>query len=463
MNPTTPVSMNVINPANEEVCGRISVGNQADVDKAAASAREALSDFSQSTRDERIALLEKILEVYQSRHQDIADAITLEMGAPKGFSTEAQAACGMAHFTSALEALKSFNFEDSLGSTQIFREPIGVCGLITPWNWPINQIACKSAPAIAVGCTMVHKPSEIAPLSSCILAEVFDAAGIPPGVYNMVNGDGPGVVQAIASHPGIDMVSFTGSTRAGRLVAKAASDSIKRVTQELGGKSPNILLDDVDFEKVVTEGVTSCFKNTGQSCNAPTRMLVPVDRHDEALGYAKSAAESCTPGDPHDEKTVMGPVVSEIQFNKIQGLIQKGIDEGATLVTGGTGRPEGLEKGYYVKPTIFGGANNNMTIAREEVFGPVITIIPYGTEEEAIEIANDTPYGLSSYIQSGNANRGKEMAGKLQTGMVHLNGAPVDFSAPFGGYKQSGNGREWGAHGFEDYLETKAVMGYRKG
>jgi aldehyde dehydrogenase (NAD+) len=342
------------------------------------------------------------------------------------------------------------------------REPIGVCGLITPWNWPVNQIMCKVAPALAAGCTMVLKPTEIAPLNAIILAEIFHEAGVPAGVFNLVNGDGPNVGAAIASHPEVDMVSFTGSTRAGVQVAIAAAPTVKRVAQELGGKSANLILDDADLEKAVAGGVQGCAMNSGQSCNAPTRMLVPASRHDEAVAIAKAAVANVKVGAPATEGTTIGPVVSETQWKKIQGLIQKGIDEGATLVAGGVGRPEGLTRGYYVRPTIFANVTNDMTIAREEIFGPVLAILPYRDEEEAIRIANDTPYGLSGYVMSGDLDRARRVALRLRTGNVHLNGAGPDFTAPFGGYKQSGNGREWGRFGFEEFLEVKAVMGYEK-
>jgi len=356
--------------------------------------------------------------------------------------------------------LQGYEFEEQRGTTRIVREPVGVCGLITPWNWPVNQILCKVAPALAAGCTMVLKPSEIAPLNAILVAEVLHDAGVPPGVFNLVNGDGPTVGAALSKHPGIDMMSFTGSTRAGIEVAKAAADTVKRVAQELGGKSANIILEGADFAKAVAGGVTGCFLNSGQSCNAPTRMLVPAARHDEAVEIAKTAAAAVKPGDPFANGTTIGPVVSETQWKKIQALIQKGIDEGATLVTGGTGRPEGLDKGYYVKPTIFANVRNDMTIAREEVFGPVLAILPYKNEEEAIQIANDTPYGLSGYVTAGTVEKARQVAARLRTGNVHLNGAGADFAAPFGGYKQSGNGREWGEFGFEEFLETKALLGY---
>jgi len=346
-----------------------------------------------------------------------------------------------------------------MGNSQIIKEPIGVCGLITPWNWPVNQMACKVAPALAVGCTVVLKPSEVAPLSGYLLSKVMEEAGVPAGVYNMVNGDGPGVGTAISSHPEIDMVSFTGSTRAGTLVAQNAAPTVKRVAQELGGKSPNILLDDEGFEAAVTRGVAHMFQNTGQSCNAPSRMLVPAAKMDTAIRVAKEAAATVVVGDPKAEGTTMGPVVSELQYNKIQGLIQAGIDEGATLVSGGVGRPEGIDKGYFVQPTVFANTHNEMTIVREEIFGPVLTILPYQSEEEAITIANDTPYGLAAYIQGTDTQRVSQIAKQLRAGNISINGISGDFDTPFGGYKQSGNGREWGEHGFTDFLEIKAISG----
>ncbi len=458
--PDNPTPFDVLNPATEEVIATISLGNATDVDNAVVAARQAFDEFGQSSRDERVALLENLLTVYKSRYDEMAQAISDEMGAPMSLATEAQAACGTGHIATALKALKSYQFEEKLGSTTLLREPVGVCGLITPWNWPINQITCKVAPALATGCTMVLKPSEIAPLSAYLFSEMVHEAGIPAGVYNMVNGDGPGVGAPLAAHPDVDMVSFTGSTRAGVQVAKAAADTVKRVAQELGGKSANIILDDADLKKAVTRGVLQCFTNSGQSCNAPTRMLVPATLMDEAMAHAQNAADRVVVGNPRTEGTTMGPVVSETQYNKIQGLIQQGIDEGGELIYGGTGKPEGLEKGYFVKPTIFANVSNDMTIAREEIFGPVLCMIPYRGDEQAIEIANDTVYGLSGYVQGGDQDRARRVASRLRTGMVHLNGAPWDFNAPFGGYKQSGNGREWGAHGFEDFLEIKSVMGY---
>ncbi|REJ80728.1 MAG: aldehyde dehydrogenase family protein [Acidobacteria bacterium] len=459
VDPVTPKTLDVINPATEEVYGRISLGSAADVDKAVAAARKAFDSFSTTSREQRIELLGKIVAAYQARLADFAATISAEMGAPAWLAKAAQAPSGLAHFANALEVLKSYEFEEAQGTTLVVKEPVGVCGLITPWNWPINQIACKVAPALAAGCTMVLKPSEVAPLNAILLAEVLHDAGVPAGVFNLVNGDGPTVGAAISAHPDIDMVSFTGSTRAGREVAKAGADSIKRVAQELGGKSANIVLDDADLEKAVASGVQQCFMNSGQSCNAPTRMFVPRDKHAEALAIAKAAAEGTVVAAPDAEKVNIGPVVSETQWKKIQDLIAKGIEEGAELVAGGPGKPEGLEKGYYVKPTIFGNVNNEMTVAREEIFGPVLVIIPYDDEEEAIRLANDTVYGLSGYVQSGDAARARRVASRLRTGNVHINGAGADFKAPFGGYKQSGNGREWGEHGFEEFLEVKAILG----
>ncbi|MEQ9149949.1 MAG: aldehyde dehydrogenase family protein, partial [Parvibaculum sp.] len=455
VDPAEPKTLDVINPATEEPCAKISIGSKKDVDKAVAAAKKAFETFSKTSVDERIALLSKIMEVYQSRYGEIAEAISMEMGAPAKLSQVAQAAMGLAHLGTTIEILKNYKFEEQRGTTTLRKEPIGVCGFITPWNWPVNQIMCKVAPAIAAGCTMVLKPSEEAPINAYLIAEIFDAAGVPKGVFNLVNGDGPGVGAAISSHPDVDMVSFTGSTRAGILVAKAAADTVKRVAQELGGKSPNIILDDADLQKAVSGGIMGVMQNSGQSCNAPTRMLVPAGKHDEAVKIAKATAESVKVGDPNAEGTVMGPVVNEVQFNKIQALIQKGIDEGATLVTGGTGRPDGLNKGFYVRPTVFAGVTNDMTIAREEIFGPVVAIMPYKTEEEAIGIANDTVYGLSGYVQGEPAHANK-VAAQIRAGQIHVNGAGPDLNAPFGGYKQSGNGREWGPLGFEEFLETKA-------
>jgi len=459
VDPVTPKSLAVINPATEEVSGHISAGSAADVDKAVAAARKAFETFSQTTREERIELLQRVLAEYQKRFPDVAAAITEEMGAPVSLAQRAQAPIGMAHIATGIEVLKNYKFEEDRGPTRIVKEPIGVCGLITPWNWPINQIACKVVPALATGCTMVLKPSEESPYSAIIWAEVMDAAGVPPGVFNLVNGTGPDVGAAISSHPGIDMVSFTGSTRAGIEVAKAAATTVKRVAQELGGKSPNIILDDADFKSAVGGGVRSVMNNSGQSCNAPTRMLVPSKRMDEAIAIAKEAAESTTVGDPNGNAQ-LGPVVNKTQWEKIQGLIQAGIDEGATLVAGGVGRPEGLDKGYYVKPTVFANVNNEMTIAKQEIFGPVVSILGYETVDQAVEIGNDTEYGLAAYISGTDMNAVRAVASKLRAGQVSINGGGGDMTAPFGGFKMSGNGREWGDHGFTEYLELKAVLGY---
>jgi len=460
IDPVTPNTLDVINPATEEVCGRISLGSAADVDVAVAAARRAFASYSQTTREDRIQLLQSILDEFAKRHDEVAEAIMDEMGAPWGLARNAQAASGPQHIKAALRALKNYEFEERNRTTLIVKEPIGVCGLITPWNWPINQIAVKVAPALAAGCTMVLKPSEIAPFDAMIFAEIVDAAGVPAGVFNLVNGDGPGVGTALSQHPDIDMMSFTGSTRAGVAVAQNSAPTVKRVAQELGGKSANIVLDDADFEKAVSSGAEECFDNTGQSCNAPTRMLVPKERVDEAAALATAVAEATVVGDPRDESTVVGPLVSELQWNKVQGLIQKGIDEGATLAAGGPGRPEGLDKGYFVQPTVFANVSNDMTIAREEVFGPVLAIIPFEDDDDAVRIANDTPYGLSGYVSSSNLDRARNIAARLRTGMVHINGADLDSAAPFGGYKQSGNGREWGAHGMDEFLEVKSIYGF---
>ena len=459
VDPADANSFDVINPATEEVCAHISLGGQADVDAAVAAAKEAFKTYGHSTREERIALLEAVVAEYKNRYNDLAAAISEEMGAPKSLSEKNQTGAGLGHLKTALEVLKDYAFEEQLGNSRIYKEPIGVCGLITPWNWPINQITCKVAPALATGCTMVLKPSEVAPLSGYIFSEIMDKAGVPAGVYNMVNGDGAGVGTMISGHPDIDMVSFTGSTRAGSLVAQNAAPTIKRVTQELGGKSPNILLDDEGFDNAVKQGTNTVFVNTGQSCNAPTRMLVPADKVDRAAEIAAEAAGKVAIGDPTSDDTTMGPLVSEVQFNKVQGLIQKGIDEGATLVCGGPGKPEGFEDGYYVRPTIFSNVTNDMTIAREEIFGPVISILAYSDEDEAIEIANDTPYGLAGYVQGQDKEKVGYIASRLRAGNININGTSGDLNTPFGGYKQSGNGREWGPHGFDDYLETKAVSG----
>lgn len=460
VDPQSPNTLDVINPATEEVCGRISIGAAEDVDLAVAAATRAFESYSQSSREDRIALLESVLAEFAKRHDDVAEAIMEEMGAPWGLARDSQAASGPQHIKAAIRALKEYPFEERNRTTLVIKEPIGVCGLITPWNWPMNQVAVKVAPALAAGCTMVLKPSEIAPFDAMIFAEILDAAGVPAGVFNLVNGDGPGVGTALSQHPGVDMVSFTGSTRAGVLVAQNAAPTVKRVAQELGGKSANILLDDADFEKAVKRGAGDVFENTGQSCDAPSRMLVPKARMDEAAAAAASVAEATIVGDPRDEKTEVGPLVSDLQWNKVQDLIQKGIDEGATLAAGGTGKPDGIEKGYFARPTVFANVSNDMTIAREEIFGPVLSIIPYEDEDEAVRIANDTPYGLSGYVSSSDLDRARKVAARMRTGMVHINGAWADSASPFGGYKQSGNGREWGAHGIDEFLEVKSIYGY---
>ena len=459
VDPITPKSLDVINPATEAVCGHVSAGTAADVDVAVKAARKAFETFSKTSREDRIDLLQRVLAEYQKRFGDIANAITEEMGAPANLAQRAQAPIGMAHLSTAIEVLKSYKFEEDRGPTRIVKEPIGVCGLITPWNWPINQIACKVAPALATGCTMVLKPSEESPFSAYLWAEVMDAAGVPPGVFNLINGTGAEVGAAISAHPGIDMVSFTGSTRAGIEVAKAAATTVKRVAQELGGKSPNIILEDADMKSAVTGGVRSVMNNSGQSCNAPTRMLVPSKKMGEAIAIAKEAAEATTVGDPNGN-AMLGPVVNKTQFDKIQKLIQAGIDEGATLVAGGVGRPDGLDKGYFVKPTVFANVTNEMTIAKEEIFGPVVSILGYETVDEAIKVGNDTEYGLAAYISGTDMAKVREVASQLRAGQVSLNGGGGDMTAPFGGYKMSGNGREWGDHGFTEYLEIKAVLGY---
>ncbi len=458
--PRQPKDFPVLNPATEEPIATISLGSATDVDDAVAAARRAFPAFSQTTREERLDLLGRIMAAYQQHYDEMAETISREMGAPFQLAKAAQAAAPMAHLGTIIEVLKSYQFEQERGSTLMRREAIGVCGFITPWNWPANQIACKVFPALAAGCTMVLKPSEIAPLDAIVFAQILHEAGVPAGVFNLVNGDGPTVGQALASHPQVDLMSFTGSTRGGVAVAIAAAPSVKRVTQELGGKSANILLDDVDLEAAVSGGVRGCFLNSGQSCNAPTRMLVARKQHDAALEIARGTAESMRVGDPFGDSTMLGPVVSETQFDKIQRLIQAGIDERATLAAGGTGRPPGLARGYYVQPTVFGNVRNDMTIAREEIFGPVLSILPYDSDAQAVEIANDTLYGLSGYVSSGDPERARTVARQLRAGNVHINGAGPDFNACFGGYKQSGNGREWGEAGFEEFLELKAVLGW---
>lgn len=447
----------VENPATEELVATISLGAMTDVNRAVAAAKHAFPSYSQTSVDERIALLENLLTIYSDRYDEMAVAISIEMGAPISFSTTAQADCGRGHINAALEALKEFKFERQIGSTRVVKEAIGVCGFITPWNWPINQISCKVAPALATGCTMVLKPSEIAPISGYLFTEMMHQAGFPDGVYNMINGNGPDVGAVIAAHPDIDMVSFTGSTRAGVLVAKAAADTVKRVTQELGGKSPNIIFEDANLEKDVTAGVRRMMNNTGQSCNAPSRMLVQSSVYDQAIKIAKIAAEDIAVDQPTKEGGHLGPLSSRVQFDKVQGLIKKGIEEGANVVAGGPGKPDGLDIGYFVKPTVFSGVSNDMTIAQEEIFGPVLTMISFDTEEQAIEIANDTPYGLAAYFSTASEERAARVASQLRAGMISVNSASQNYTAPFGGYKQSGNGREWGEFGFDDFLEIKGI------
>jgi aldehyde dehydrogenase (NAD+) len=452
-------SFTVVNPATEQAYANISLGTADDIDQATKAAAKAFDQWSQSSVATRLEVLDKIIAGIKARSEELAQAVSSEMGAPISMARAAQVGTGIAHFATARQILASFEFEESRGKTRIIKEPVGVCGFITPWNWPLNQVACKLAPAIAAGCTMILKPSEMSPVSAYILAEIIADAGLPAGVFNLVNGDGPTVGAALSSHPDIDLVSFTGSTRAGREVAKAAADTIKRVTQELGGKSANIILDDADFSRAVSIGVSACFNNSGQSCNAPTRMFVPEQRLAEAIDIAKTAALKAIPGDPSKEDTRLGPVVSKLQYERIQTLIAKGLEEGAEAIVGGLGKPEGLETGCFVRPTIFAKVNNQMTIAREEVFGPVLCILTYKDDEDAIAQANDTDYGLSGYV-SGEEAHARAVAKRLRTGMVHINGAGPDFSAPFGGYKQSGNGREWGIEGFEEFLETKAILGF---
>ncbi|MDT5206879.1 MAG: aldehyde dehydrogenase [Mycobacterium sp.] len=458
VDPVRPNPFDVENPATEQISGKISLGSAADVDVAVKAARRAFSSWSQTTREQRLDLLQAILAEYQKRSDDLAEAVTEEIGAPPSLAAGPQVFLGIGHLTTAIDVLKNFPFEEHKGESLIAKEPIGVCGLITPWNWPINQVAVKVYPALATGCTVILKPSEVAPYSPYIFAEILDAAGVPAGVFNLVNGDGAGVGVALASHPDIDMVSFTGSTRAGVEVAKLAAPTVKRVTQELGGKSPNIILDDSGFAEGVSAGVANMMPNSGQSCNAPTRMLVPNSRMAEAISIAREAAEQVTVGHP-DAGTTIGPVASKAQFDKVQRLIQKGVDEGATVVVGGPGRPAGLEQGYYVKPTVFAHVTNDMTIAREEIFGPVLCILGYDDIDHAIEIANDTEYGLAGFVSGADLDKAHEVARKIRAGWVTINHA-FDMNTPFGGYKRSGNGREWSEFGFHEYLEVKSILGY---
>ena len=450
----------VIDPSTENALTTLSLGAKADIDKAVSAAKRAFQTFRFATRAERIELLEAVFAIYKKRARDLGLAISQEMGAPLQFALDAQVGIGAAHLKKMIAVLKTYSFEYSKGSALIAKEPVGVVGMITPWNWPLNQITCKVAPALAAGCTMVLKPSEITPLDAIIFAEIMDEAGVPHGVFNLVNGDGAEVGQALASHPDVDMVSFTGSTRAGILVAQAAAATVKRVHQELGGKSANILFPDVDFDQAVTKGVAGCYTNSGQSCNAPTRMFVPVDRQAEVMAIAKRAAEAYVVGPADAAGTTMGPVASRAQYDKIQTLIESGIAQGAKLVTGGLGRPAGLERGYYVKPTVFADVKPEMRIAREEIFGPLLSILTYETPEQAIELAEDTPYGLAAYIQTRNLERARQVARQLRTGNVYINYPAWDVGVAFGGYKQSGNGRECAEFGLEDYLEIKGILGY---
>jgi aldehyde dehydrogenase (NAD+) len=448
----------VIDPATEEEVACVAAGTVADVDAAVQAAHRAFAGYSRTTREERLALLADFLAAYKRRLPEIAAAMTSEVGIPKTFSERVQARIGEWHLETALKVLAEYVFEEDRGTTRIIREPIGVCSLISPWNWPMNQVMVKVAPALAAGCTMVLKPSQLSPLSALILAEAIDEAGVPAGVFNLINGAGSILGGAMASHPLVDMVSVTASTEVGAAVAAAAAGSIKRVSQELGGKSANILLDDVNVERVVTGGVKACMRNSGQSCNAPTRMLIPDSLYEEAVAIAARVADGLLVGDPQSPETFMGPVAGKKQYETVRRYIEIGMAEGARVAAGGLGRPAGLELGYYVKPTIFADVSNDMRIAREEIFGPVLCLIPFKDDEEAVAIANDSDFGLSGYVHSADLERARRVAHGLRTGMVHLNGANTDMAAPFGGYKKSGNGREWGRFGLEDYLEVKAVM-----
>ena len=461
VDPISEETLDVINPATEKPVATIALGGDADVDSAVAAARAAFESFSQTTKDERVALLSRVIDVYKAHMSEIAALVRLEMGAPTGLAEAAQAPAGLGHLMATLEALKVEPFEEQIGSTSVVYEPVGVCGFITPWNWPLNQIVAKVAPALATGCTMVLKPSEIAPLNAIAFAQVLEEAGVPKGVFNLVNGDGPTVGHALTVHPDIDMISFTGSTRAGIQVAQGAAPTVKRVAQELGGKSANIFLDDDSLPEALARDVAGLYVNSGQSCNAGARMLVPAERMDEAIEIARTATADVVVGAPDAEGTAVGPVVSEAQFNKVQGLIEAAIEEGATLVTGGPGRPDGLDAGYYVQPTVFANVTNDMRIAREEIFGPVLTLIGYEDEDEAVAIANDTEYGLAGMVSSSDPDRARQVARRMRTGMVHLNGAPLTADAPFGGYRQSGNGREYAAHGLREFLEAKSIYGDR--
>lgn len=457
--PSSSATLDVIDPATETSVAAISLGTAADVDAAVSAAKRAFETFSQTSVEDRISLLERVVAAYEDRIDEIAMAVMLEMGAPISVARQRQAPAGLGHFKTTLAALKEFSFEQTMGTTTLRHEPIGVAGLITPWNWPLNQSALKIAPALAVGCTIVLKPSEVAPLSSIVLASVLEDAGVPAGVFNLVQGDGPTVGAALSEHPDVDIISFTGSNRAGADVARRAADTFKRVSQEMGGKSANIVLDDADLETVLMRDVAKMYVNSGQSCNAGTRILVPRDRMDEAAAIAARYVDQLVVGPPADEATNVGPLVSEVQFNRVQELIESGLAAGATLVTGGTGRPEGLSTGFYVRPTVFADASNDMRIAREEIFGPVLTIIGYDDEAEAVEIANDSDYGLAGMVSSADHDRARQVARRMRTGMVHINGASANPAAPFGGYKKSGNGREGGEHGMREFLEVKSLFG----
>ena len=454
-------TFDVVNPATEKVCATVALGGAKDIDDAVLAAHGAFPVFSRSSKADRVAILERVLSSYIHHAEEMAQAVTAEMGAPLLFSREDQVAGGRAHLETTIEFLKEFQFEIQRGKTQIFHEPVGVAGLITPWNWPLVQIVCKVAPALGAGCTVVLKPSEVAPLSALVFAQVMHDADLPPGVFNMVNGNGPEAGEALARNPLVDMVSFTGSTRGGVAVAKTAADTVKRVSQELGGKSANILLDDADFETAVRVGIKKCFDNSGQSCDAPTRMLVPEAALPRVRTLAKEAAAAYVVGDPLSASTVLGPLANKAQFHKVQRLIQTGISEGAELLAGGVGRPEGLTHGYYVRPTIFSSVTPAMTVSREEIFGPVLSILSYRSEKEAIQIANDTPYGLAGRVESGDINRARRIASQLRAGTININYSSWDITAPFGGFKQSGNGREYAEFGIKEFIEVKAVVGYR--
>ena len=458
-NPASPAQLDVLNPATEASFAQISLGSAVDVDRAVEAARRAFSSYAMVTVAERLTYLHKIIAGFKARLPELARVMTLEMGAPISFATQRQATVALFHFEEAARILADYRFEEPMGAGIVRREPIGVCGLITPWNWPLNQVASKVAPAIASGCTIVLKPSEIAPLSAMLLADVIHESGLPAGVFNLVNGDGPIVGEAIAGHPDVDMVSITGSTAAGIRVAKLAADTVKRVAQELGGKSANIILPDADLACAVTEGVHACYTNAGQNCQSPTRMLVPREASKAAFDAAREAVATIRIGDPSEPATTMGPLVSQAQYDKVQQMIQSGIDAGARLVTGGLGRPEGIDRGFFVRPTVFGAVTPDMEIAREEIFGPVLVIMAYDSEEEAVAIANDTPYGLAGFVQSRDPDRARRVANRIRAGRVYINGAAFDRSLPFGGFKQSGNGREFGRFGFEEYLEVKAILG----